>query len=98
MPMLAIAADRRAVFTIERHIEHRPELGLQLEALAHPRFDARVVIADRNRRGRFAGVEQCLARVDHQSKGLTPSCSSCSSFSVRLTRSCLNAMFVRPST
>ena len=60
--MLGLGADRRAVFAIERHVEHRAELALQREALLHQRFDAGVVVARRQRRGRLAGVEEHVPR------------------------------------
>ena len=61
--MLGFAADRRAVLGVERDVEHRPELGLQLQALAHARLDAGIVIADRQCRARLAGAEQREPRV-----------------------------------
>jgi hypothetical protein len=34
--MLGLAADARAVFGVERDVEHRAEFGLQRQALRHP--------------------------------------------------------------
>ena len=59
-----LATDRRAVFAIECDVEHRPEFGLQFEALAHARLDAAIVVADGQRGGRcFVGIEQRVAWV-----------------------------------
>src|SRR4029434_11285981 len=85
------------------------ELGLELEAFHHARFDAGVVVADGQLRQRLTVVEQGVLRRDHggvsgvgeprrQSRCLTPACSSCSSFSVTLMRSWLKASIGRPST
>jgi hypothetical protein len=63
--VLGLAADRRAVFAVERHVEHRAHLRLQREALVHARLDPGVVIAHRQRRRRVAGLEQRLAGMDH---------------------------------
>ena len=51
--VLAFQTDGRAIFAVERHVEHdMAELGahlvLQLQALAHAHFHAAVVIADGN--------------------------------------------------
>ena len=98
--MLGLAADGRAVLAVERHVEDRPPLGLQREALVHARLDAGVVVAHGQRRQRLAGVEQRVARSDHgaQSRCFTPSCSSSSSFSVMSMRSWLNSSIGSPST
>ena len=61
--MFQLATHRRAVFAIERDVEHRPELALKLEALAHARLDAGVVVAHRQRGRGLAAVEQCVARM-----------------------------------
>ena len=45
--MFGLAADGGAVFSVECHIEYRPEFALQLQALAHARLDAAVVVAHR---------------------------------------------------
>jgi hypothetical protein len=68
--LLDLAAHGRAVLVVQRDVEHRAQLGLQLQALAHARLDAAVVVADRQRRhGTLVGVEQGLAGVqggDHR--------------------------------
>ncbi len=61
--VLHLAAHRRAVLAVQRDVEHRAQLGLQGQALAHARLDARVVVADRQRGGRVAVLEQDVARM-----------------------------------
>jgi hypothetical protein len=62
--VLHLAAHRGAVFVVQRYVEHRAQLGLQLQALAHARLHAGVVVARRQqRRGGVFGVEQGLAGV-----------------------------------
>ena len=54
--VLGFAAHRGAVFAVQRHIEHAGaellgHLGLQLQAFAHARLDAAVVVAHRQHHG-----------------------------------------------
>ena len=62
--MLGLAADRRAVLAIERHVEDAgaellAHLRLQLQALAHPRLDAAVVVAHRQKAARLGAEKDC---------------------------------------
>ena len=58
--MLGFSAHRRAVFAIQGDIKHAGtkflrHFSLQLQAFAHPRFDAAVVIAHRDHNTRGLG-------------------------------------------
>src|SRR3569832_740253 len=66
--MFRFTADGRAVLAVERDVEHaRTELVdhvlLQLQALAHARLDAAVVVAHRQRNGAGLRAEQRFAGV-----------------------------------
>jgi hypothetical protein len=68
--VLGLPADRGTIFAIERDVEHAGtellhQLGLQLQALAHPRFHAAVVVAHRNDSGARLGAEEDLTRMLH---------------------------------
>ena len=47
MRVLDFTADGGTVLAIQRHIEHRAEFGLQLQALPHPHFHAAIVVTHR---------------------------------------------------
>ena len=77
--MLDLAPDRGTVLGVERDVEDGPELGLQLQALPHPRLDAAVMVTDGQRDGgRLARLEQGSARVRSSHDG-----SGCKGSSVR---------------
>ena len=59
--VLVLAAHRGAVFAVEGDVEDRPKSGLQFEALVHARGNPCVVIAHRQHRHAFIGVEQGFA-------------------------------------
>jgi hypothetical protein len=62
--VLDLAAHGRPVLAVQRDVEHRPEFGLQLQALAHAHLHPGVVVAHGQGCGcRFAGVEQSVPRV-----------------------------------
>ena len=68
--MFRFAPHRRAVFAIERDVEHAGaellrHLLLQLQALAHARLDAAVVVAHRQHAGARLGAEEDGAGVGH---------------------------------
>ena len=68
--MRALLADRGTVLAVKRDVEHavaefRRQLGLQLQALAHARLDAAVVVAHRQGTGHGLGAEQDLSGVGH---------------------------------
>ena len=80
--MLDLATHGRAVFVVQRHVEHRAHLRLQAQALAHQRLGAGVVVAHRQRRAGVVAVKQRLSRMQRRfrhSKCFTPSCSPVSS-------------------
>jgi hypothetical protein len=56
--MLSLAAHLRAVFAVERNVEHRPQLLLQSERFQHQLLAAGVVIAGRQDSGRRFAVKQ----------------------------------------
>ena len=98
--MRGLGAHGRAVLAVERDVEHRAQARLQRQALEHAVLGAAVVIADGNTRRKVAVFEEDLPRMHGSaaySRCLTPSCSSSSSFSVRLMRSWLKASMARPS-
>ncbi len=62
--LLDLSAHRCAVLVVQRDVEDRSHLGLQLQALLHACLDAGIVVAHGQRGGsRFGGVEQRLAGV-----------------------------------
>ena len=102
--LLDLAAHRGAVLVVQRHIEDRTHLRLQLQALAHAHLDACVVVAHRQGRAEVVAVEQRLARAGrvcgrvHQSRCLTPSCSPVSSARVLLMQAWLKSSTGRLGT
>ena len=62
--VLAFGANGCAVLAIERDVEHRPQFGLQGQALAHARLDPAVVVAHGQRRCGITFFEQRVARQD----------------------------------
>ena len=68
--VLGLAADRRTVFAVQRDVEHAGaellgHLGLQLQALAHARLDAAVVVAHRQQAGGGLGAKEDVTRMGH---------------------------------
>ncbi len=68
--MVGLAAYRRAVLAVQRHIKHAgaellAHLGLQLQAFAHPCLDTAVVVTDRQKTCCGLGAKEDVARVGH---------------------------------
>jgi len=66
--VLGLLAHGRAVFTVQRDIEHAGtelghHLGLQLQAFAHALFHAAVMVAHRQQCGCGLGAEQNVSGV-----------------------------------
>ena len=86
--MLGLAADRGAVLAVERDVEHAGaeflgHLGLQRQALAHPRLDAAVVVADRQRDGAGLGAEEDLARMRERNVSMLVMLAFCATMNMR---------------
>ncbi|MNY56738.1 hypothetical protein D3C86_1928480 [compost metagenome] len=61
-------SDGRAIFTVERDIKNAGaelfrHFGLQLKALAHARFHAAAMVADRQKASLRLGAQQHIARM-----------------------------------
>jgi len=68
--MIGLAAHGCAVFAVQRHVkdastELLTHLGLQLQAFAHARLDAAVVVAHRQNAGSGLSAKKNVARVLH---------------------------------
>ena len=68
--VLGFTADGRAVFAVQRHVEDAGaellgHLGLQLQALAHPRLDAAVMVANGQGTGLCLRAEEDFTRMLH---------------------------------
>jgi hypothetical protein len=59
--MFGLGAHWRAVFAVERDVEHRPQFGLQHQRLAHAVFGAAVVVAHGQLGRGVAVVDQRIA-------------------------------------